>query len=259
MRTYICIAFGLMLCLTTNLYAQSSTAESNSNASAEKMNFIKVNLTGLAFKNYSVQYERVINRKWSLAFAFRTMPTTHLPFKSQISKAVGTSNPETQTTIENMTLSNLAITPELRFYVGRHGYGRGFYIAPFYRFAKFKSSDITFTYKDNLNVSSRINLSGDITANTGGILFGIQRPLGKHLCLDLWLLGPHYGGGKGNFSGVSDKVLTPFEQDDLRQQLNDIDIPLTKKTVTVTATGANVNLDGPWGGIRSGISIGFRF
>ena len=184
-----------------------------------KTNLLKVNLTALVLKNYAVQYEHLINRKFSVALGFRTMPSTTLPFNSAISDAIGADDPETQRTIQTMRLSNFSITPEFRFYVSKKGFGRGFYIAPFYRFAKFKTDNAVFTYQNALNVSSTIALSGDITANTGGILFGIQKNIGQHLVLDLWLLGPHYGAAKGNFSGVSSKTLTPDEQADLKQEI----------------------------------------
>ena len=77
--------------------------------------------------------------------------------------------------------------------------------------------------------------------------------------LDIWIFGPHYGSGKGNFSGASSRLLSKDEQNGLRDQLNSIDIPLTDKTVSVNANGASLQLDGPWGGIRGGISLGFKF
>jgi hypothetical protein len=116
-----------------------------------------------------------------------------------------------------------------------------------------------FTFTNSSNTESSMLLSGKLTANTGGLLFGAQWALGKRLSLDLWLLGPHYGSGNGNFTGTSGTPLTQLEQDNLRKQLEDFDIPLTKKTVTVNASGATLKLDGPWGGIRSGLSFGFRF
>ena len=76
---------------------------------------------------------------------------------------------------------------------------------------------IRLTYRENL------------PAIWGGILFGIQKFIVKHICIDTWLLGPHYGSGKGNFSGVSGKPLSLEEQADLKKQLDDIDIPLTER------------------------------
>ena len=91
-----------------------------------------------------------------------------------------------------------------------------------------------------------------------GILFGIQHTYGK-VVLDIWLLGPHIGSGKGSFTGQSSTPLSSQEEDEIRKQLNDIDIPLTNKTVNVNAIGASLQLDGPWGGIRGGVSLGIRF
>ena len=251
--------------ITFQLNAQTKTVKpdntdsKSAKKSTHQLNFIKTNLTGIVFKNYSLQYERVLTRKFSFAIAFRTMPSTTIPFKNKIISLIGTNDSITKQTIEKLRLSNIAITPEFRLYLSKKGFGKGFYIAPFYRYAKFKTNDLVFTYEDNLNVKSTINLSGDLTSNTGGLLFGVQKFLGKHICLDFWLFGPHYGSGVGKFSGVSSKPLTQQEQDDLRQQLEGLDIPLTNKTVTVTANGASLKLDGPWAGIRSGFSIGVKF
>lgn len=222
-------------------------------------NFIKVNLTGIPLKNYSVQYERVLKRKSSFAISFRTMPSTGIPFKTQILDAVGTNNPDTKNTIEQLKLSNFAVTPELRFYLSKKGYGRGFYIAPFYRYASFSTNNLLFTFQNALNISRTMNMSGKLNSNTGGLLLGSQWALGKHFCLDLWILGPHYGSGKGNFSGIAGTPLTTEEQNNLSQQLNSLDIPLTTKTVIVNANGASLQLSGPWAGIRSGISFGIKF
>lgn len=90
-------------------------------------------------------------------------------------------------------------------------------------------------------------------------MFGAQWFLGRHVCLDWWIMGPHYGSGNGSFSGISSQPLSQEEQNDLRRELENLDIPLTNKTVSVNANGATLILDGPWGGIRAGISLGIKF
>lgn len=157
-------------------------------------------------------------------------------------------------TIEKLRISNFAITPEIRFYLNKKGFGRDFYLAPFYRYAQFETNDLVFSYQNNANVTGAISLSGKLTSNTGGLLIGVQRMLGKHIYLDTWLLGPHYGSGTGIFNGISSQPLTPDEQNDLKQQLEDLDIPLTHKTVTVNANGVSIKLDGPWGWCKNRIS-----
>ena len=227
--------------------------------SMRPINIVKLNLPALVLKNISLQYERVLTRKSAVALSIRVMPKSTIPFKNLIIDEVGDDDPDTKETIEKVRFSNFAITPEFRWYVGREGYGKGFYIAPFYRFAGFKSHDLTFYYEDDFFNQQSIALSGKLTSHTAGILFGAQWVFGKSIVLDWWILGPHYGVGNGNFSGVSSTPLSPSEQDDLRQELEDLDIPLTNKTVTVNANGANLKLDGPWGGVRAGISLGVRF
>ncbi|MDB5202058.1 MAG: hypothetical protein JWQ27_1467 [Ferruginibacter sp.] len=234
-------------------------------ASAQEMekdlrsNIVKLNVTSLAFKTISVQYERIIKKSFSAAISFRTMPNTELPFKNKFADIVGDGDPYIEEGIKTMKLSSFAITPEVRWYVGKKGYGRGFYIAPFYRYTTNKISDIRVSYDDALSAKSTINLSGNLNSNTAGVLFGAQWMLSKNIALDWWILGPHYGSGKGDFVGVSSRPLNAIEQNNLRQELEDYDIPLTKKTVNVNSTGATVNLDGPWGGVRAGISIGIAF
>ncbi len=235
---------------------QSFAQEKKTTASK---NLIKTNLTGIAFKNYSLQYERIINRKFSVALQYRIMPSSSIPLQKLILKHVGDDDPDTKKIIEDLRISNYAFTPEARFYVGKKGYGRGFYIAAFYRYASFTSNDLTIFYTDENNNQSSIKLSGKLTANTGGILFGVQHFFGKRIVLDVWLLGPHYGSGVGNFNGIPSSPLNTDEQNALRDQLNSMDIPLTHKTVEVNANSATLKLNGPWGGVRSGISLGIKF
>lgn len=254
-----------MLNATNKVTAQTvlpdsvATVKDHKAPSAHLYNFFKINLPGILLKNYSVQYERVLFRKISIAISYRTMPSATIPFKDAIIKASNTTDTNTKTTLEKFRISNFAITPEVRIYLSKQGYGHGFYVAPFYRYASFKTSDLSFTYQGNSSVEGNVSMSGKLTSNTGGFLLGFQKYIGKHVCIDTWLLGPHYGSATGEFSGTPDKPLTSDEQADIRQQLNNIEIPLTKKTVTVTANNASLKLDGPWAGLRIGLCIGVRF
>jgi len=261
--------FTLLIC-TTLLSLQIKAQDGNDSANPivqktevnkpkHDYNFIKTNLTSILLKNYSLQYERVLNRKISVALQYRMMPTTGIPFKSSILKIVGDNDPDTKKIIEDFRMSNYAITPEVRFYVGKKGYGHGFYIAPFYRYASYTSNDFNVFYTDDTDNEQSIKMSGKLTSNTGGILFGVQRFFGKRVVFDLWLLGPHYGSGSGNFSGTSSTQLSQNEQNDLRGKLDGIDIPLTTKTVNVDATHVSLKLDGPWAGLRGGLSLGVKF
>ena len=224
-----------------------------------KFNHIKLNLTSIPFNNYSVQYERVLTKKSSVGLSFRIMPESKIPLSGTFKSMVAEGDAEIERTIDKLRISNFAITPEYRFYLGR-GYGHGFYIAPFYRYARFRSNNVIITYdSDIIGTDETINLSGTLSSHTGGILFGAQWLLGKNISLDWMIAGPHFGAGNGSFIGVTSQTLSPGEQQRVRDELENLDIPFTKKTITTNPNGATLGLDGPWGGIRAGISLGVRF
>src|SRR5690606_3365476 len=103
-----------------------------------------------------------------------------------------------------------------------------------------------------------IGLDGKITGLTGGLMIGAQWKLSKLVYLDWWILGVHYGTSDGEINGR--KSLSPMEQDAIRDELENLeDLPLVDVTTTVDGQGAKAKFSGPWGGLRAGLSIGFRF
>jgi hypothetical protein len=270
----------LLICISVNLSAQTDSATvsdsviktnivtatpakhiktANRLPQIPRLNLMKINLATLFFKSYSLQYERILNRKFSVALQYRVMPETGLPFKRSILKLVDNEDPESKKTIDEFKISNYAITPEVRIYLSRKGFGRGFYIAPFYRYASFASNNFDIFFTDQNNAEQSIKMSGKLTANTFGLAMGVQSALGKHLVLDIGFFGPHYGSGKGEFKGTPSHPLSAAEQNGLRNQLEGIDIPLTNNTVEVNANSASLKLDGPWGGMRFTLGLGVRF
>lgn len=240
----------VILFLAQILFAQqnfSSTTTKNIDR-----NEIKVNLFAFAFKSVSIQYERQISRKTTVTVTFRTMPKSTLPFKNMFKSAI--SDTSTANQLDNFKTGNVAIMPSIRFYVGHKGAYHGFYIAPFLSYAHYTGS-LPYKYYDG--DYKTIPLSGSMNSFTGGFMLGAQWNLSKSVYLDWWILGPQYGISKGSASGK--QSLSPSEQDALKYELDNLDIPLTKTTNTVDANGATVFFSGPWAGIRSGLSIGIRF
>jgi hypothetical protein len=240
-----------------NVSAQET--EKTENTEVANRNIVKLNFPGLFINNYSLQYERILTRKSSVALSFRFMPEGKIPLQSRFKEMLADEDPELQKTVDRLRISNIAITPEYRLYLGK-GHGRGFYIAPFYRYAKFKSNNIIITYDgDILGTQEEVNLSGDLSSHTFGVLFGAQWKLTKNISLDWQIVGPHYGSGNGNFVGLSTRPLSTSDQQRVREELENLDIPFTKKTITTSSQGATMKLDGPWGGVRSGLSLGISF
>ncbi len=246
-----------------SIISLAQTREKDSFYQLADKNIIKINATSPIINNYSFQYERVISKRVSFAFSYRFMPQSNIPFKGTIIDLSDDTNAATDA-IENMKLSNYALTPEIRFYVGKKGYGKGFYLAPFFRHAKYEASQFRIEYQidspdPSYNYNGTLNLSGDLKSNTFGLLIGAQWFLSRSVVLDWWILGPHAGFGKGNLNGLSDRPLTEIEQREILDKLEDIEIPFADKTVEVNSRGANMKLDGLWGGLRAGISIGVKF
>jgi hypothetical protein len=94
-------------------------------------------------------------------------------------------------------------------------------------------------------------------------MIGNQWTLGKNMCLDFWILGPHFGISSGNVTGSSSQEMTPEDQQNIRDEmdeaLGDADIPMFEYTISTTSNDVKLDFDGPWGGLRLGLSFGFRF
>lgn len=235
------------------LLAQEINDKTENAEPASAKNVVKLNLFALPLKNISLQYERAVGRKVTIAGTFRYMPTGSIPFQSVFNDLAADS--ETERQLNNLKLGNIAFMPEVRYYFGKHGAFRGFYLGLFADIARY-NADLVFEY-DDAGITKTIPMSGHLTGITGGLMIGAQFKLGKRIVLDWWALGPNYGVSNGNLSGK--KTMNASEQQSLRDELDALDIPLTKFTYTVDSNGATVNMNGPWAGIRSGLCIGFRF
>lgn len=220
-------------------------------------NIVKLNLSSLVAKNFHVTYERKLTGRISASLGFRTMAKGSLPFKSTFESLVD----GTDFNFNKFEMGNTAFTPEIRFYLGK-GNLRGFYVAPYLRFASFDiTAPIKYTYNNGSgNVTDEAPVAGKIKSTSGGIMFGTQHRIFKVLTLDIWIIGGHYGSSNGDLR-VTKAFNTQQERDAVKAELDGIDAkPFKFKNAVVTSTGASIQADGPWAGIRgAGINIGFRF
>ena len=216
-------------------------------------NMIKINLPALVLKNISVQYERAVARKVTVAGTFRFMPKGTIPLKSTFIKLA--DDPEFERQVDDLKVGNVAFMPEVRYYLSKKGAFRGFYLGLFGNISSF-SAEVPIEY-DNAGTIEIIPMSGKLNGLTGGLMIGTQFKLSKRLNLDWWILGPNYGTSKGKLTGQ--KTMDATEQQALRDELAGLDIPLTEFTYDVNGNGATVNFNGPWGGVRAGICLGFKF
>ena len=231
----------------------SLKAQDEKGITSEKNNILKINLPALAFKNISVQYERVIGKRSSIAVNVRMIPFSDLSFQSKLKSIFDYAVFE----YDQLKLGSFGITPEFRYYVGKKRVLRGFYLGPFISYTTYK---VNLPIRYNNNSKTGI-FDGNLKTFTGGLQFGSQFKIGKNMFLDWWILGPNYGSASGtlNFAGT----LTPSEQSDLETELEmqKRDAPFNAiKSYTVTSSGGNIVVKGPWGGLRGlGFSLGFGF
>jgi hypothetical protein len=236
--------------------AQMERNESKENEQgSEKKNVVKINLPALAFKNISLEYERAIGKRTSLAANVHFIPFGKLPFQNTF-KDLG-NNSDVQ--YDQFKLGSFGIVPQLRYYVGKKGALHGFYIGPFFSYNNYKMN-LPIKYTSGTTTKTGI-FDGKLNTITGGLQIGAQFSLGKNVVLDWWIFGPNYGSASGTLTFTT--ALTNQEKTDLQADLDQLkaDAPLnTIKSATATNSGASIVAKGPWGGLRGlGFSFGFRF
>lgn len=219
-------------------------------------NILRWNLSSLALRNYHFTYERSLTKRLSLSLSYRTMSKGSVPFQSQLEKAIESKD----INFGNFQMGNTAWTVEGRFYLG-FGRMKGFYLAPYLRFANFDVSapiKYTVTSGPGAGTSKEANFVGNIKSTSPGLMLGWQFQLATKLVMDIQLIGGHYGHSNGDLNFAS--TLTTQEQDALRQSLANVKPDPFKFTYTVNGSGAQIKTDGPWAGIRgANIGIGLRF
>lgn len=251
-RIHFLLAALLFISVTVSAQTNDSTLK------GMQRDILKINVLSLPLKNVSVQYEYILKKKISLALGLRVMPSTAIPFKSVVRNIVGTDGDEDSDSVINVTrLSNIAFTPEVRFWLGK-GYGQGFYIAPYYRFVRFVTNTGIINYSANGGGKKSVQLNGDLNAHNIGVMIGFQKFFGKQFSIDWWIAGIHLGHSSGNFTGRPSQSITEAEQADIRYTIDNINIPFIHKTHTVTANSVDVQFGGAFGGLRAGFCFGVR-
>lgn len=243
----------LIIACTVDLQAQKDKSKNATDETAPAKNVVKINLFAIALKNITLQYERAVGRKVTVAGTFRLMPKGSIPLKNTFKNLA--DDPDVDRQLNNLKVGNFAFMPEVRYYFSKKGAFRGFYLGLFASIAKY-NADVVYEY-DDAGTTKNIPMAGGITSITGGLMIGAQFKLSKKLYLDWWALGPNYGSSNGKISGQ--KLLSASEQQSLKDELKGLDVPLTKFTYEVNGNGATLNFKGPWAGLRSGLCIGFRF
>lgn len=228
------------------------SASLGSFAQEKPQNNVKLNLIPLIGKTLSLEYERAMNNSFSLNASVGYAPKGSLPFRSSISDLVESS------IIDATKLGAFSLALEARFYLNKNkGMLEGFYLAPFAKNTKY-SLDTQVDY-EMMTVKGDIPVSGDVNAFSGGVAVGLQWIFANRLTLDWRIIGPSYGVSTGTLIGS--KSLSSLEQHEVREQLHELasSLPILNLKSEVDAQGVKSTIDGPWAGIRTGLSIGYSF
>lgn len=237
------------LIFSTISHAQSHKGDSSI---VTKRNIIKLNLTALAVKNISLQYEVKLAHRFSAALNVHTVPFGKLPFADKIASQMG----ESAINYNQFNIGSSGVTPEFRYYIGKKGALHGFYFGPMVNITGY-NLDVPINYAGLTGI-----FSGKVNTVSAGIQFGAQWQLSKKIYLDWWILGPSYGTQNGNLNLAAN--LTPYQQMALNSQLNDLKNDNFFKHVidsySVSSSGAAIKSKGPWAAVRAfGINLGFAF
>lgn len=219
----------------------------------EGKNLIKFNLSSLAFKGFSLQYERQLSQKITVAMSYGMVPLSSIPYKSYIEKQVFFPDAD----IGSFRLGTYIFTPEARYYFGKKGAFHGFYLAPYTRISSYKIKG-PIVYSANSGSKENADFAGNLKAITGGIMAGSSWQLSNRFYLDWWIAGAGFGGESGRFT--TNEQLTPGDQASLKRKLDSISLSGITLSSAVSSNGAIVTTSGSIAGLRGfGINFGIRF
>lgn len=229
-----------------------STAQTESQGLTDGYNMVKLNISAFAFKGFGLQYERKLSHRFTVALSYSAIPKSNIAFQSTIQNII--DDPDVE--VGNFRLGTSVFTPEVRWYVGKKGAYRGFYLAPYVRISTY---DMQVPVNFGSGPSPRQALfNGKLHNYTGGLMIGSQYKLSERLYLDWWIIGASIGGANGDL--IAAIPLNTMEQQQLQNQVNDINVPFTNTEITVNSNGAVVKTKGTMAGVRGfGINLGFRF
>jgi len=230
--------------------AQSAMAQSAQ--TEDKKNIVKVNLLGFTSGSIALQYERLIATKTSVALGMNIMPERSIPYFSYVRDVV--EDKGAIDLLKDVKMKAFSLTPEVRFYMGKQGL-RGFYVAPFLRYDRFKVTlPVDYIYQNRIE---RVTINGNVDAFSAGLSLGAQWRLSERFYLDCTFIGISYGFASGELSGK--RPLNAEEQAEVRKALDEAEIKKIDYTYNVHEQGVDVKIKGPWANAKFALAIGYRF
>lgn len=195
-------------------------------AQEERQKVLKVNLSAAVMGTATVQYERILGKRFSLALGVGYRPKSLFPYAKDLEKYVDFADGK----IDYISFDNVKkaeskigmyhITPEIRFYFGRKEAPIGTYLSVFGKYNDFRGDVPVFVDTDYKGVPLRLELPVDtkIQTTSVGLMLGHQFRLGNRFTFDCYIIGAHFG--RVSVHGESNQNLEGFD-DDFRTRLRD--------------------------------------
>ncbi len=213
---------------------------------SDRRNLVKLNLPNLTFGNLTLNYERLLSARNSVAL--------NLGYIRPQAPVSALSDFVDADEVEPGEFSGLTATLEYRIYGKKKGAGRGFYYAPYLRYANHKlgfQSDIEGNFANADTQLSAVGLGGQI---------GAQWLIKDRVVIDWGILGlaAQWYTFKSTFTAVGDEI----DFDEIRAELEtDIEDSLLTNKLEFTSDENSLQAKMPFlfGGARAYLSIGYKF
>jgi hypothetical protein len=254
--------FAMSMMLTLSVVAQQPGYVSDG-ALLDGKTIVKANLTGIALNTYGFSAERILTKNISLSVGVGVMPAGPFPYIEKIADLADLEE-DVRGPLLAGRINTFSFTPEVRIYTGG-GYGKGFYLSPYYKYEKFGLDNFAFDIEVEGGEEENITIKGNIDTHAFGLAIGYQWLLGKNrnIIIDWTILGGHYGTSSGLFNGkFAGEPITGEYREKVEEEFNNIlsDLPIIKAEATINNDNtADVTVKGPWAFLRGGVSVGFRF
>jgi hypothetical protein len=238
-----------------------ASPKATSDKSSAIKQVVKLNLFQLPLLNFALQYECAFHKNMSGALGFSYLLPRDVP--SQLVDPNSTS-------FQIPRFHGWSLTPEFRFYPGKkeeHQAPHGFYMAPYFRYAKYTVNAGYQNVLDSSGVKRSYDLNASYKGHSIGLMLGSQWIIGDHFSIDWFILGVGGGRAKFDIEAVSDGsiYMTDQQQADLKSDINDNIGNLGALgdgvvDITTTPTSAKVVVSGiPMFSVRFGVNLGFAF
>lgn len=256
----LCLVF-IYLTAVCCANAVSQTSYVRDTSRTPPHSIIKLNLSQLLFRNFSLQYEYAFHKNMSGSLGLNFLTERRIPRFFVKEKGDGTG-------FRNARWRGFGLTPEFRFYPGRkiqHPSPDGFYLGLFTRYASYRiSGDFIGTFSNGREYS--YNLTGRYAGVTAGGIVGAQWRVSRRFYLDWWILGAGAGAAVFSLQATDNSYAANASEQtevetDLQEVLRKIPMVGLGNGISANSNSVKVSVGGlPMFSIRMfGFCLGFIF